>query len=129
VSEPGIFDFHRHGCREKWVFRRCGFWRGGTEIVDAGAQQRVAVFKATWRTRGVLRFSDGETLTLECKGLCHPTWTLRSPADEAALSLHAREKTAAVDSNVTLPEGRLRLLVLFTLFRLQQAEEDAAAAS
>jgi hypothetical protein len=75
----------------------------------------------------VLRFSDGETLTLECKGLCHPTWTLRSPAGEAVLSLHAREKTAAVDSNVTLPEGRLRLLVLFSLYRLHQAEEDAAA--
>jgi hypothetical protein len=111
----------------QWIFRRRGFWRGRIEIVDAGSEQPIAVFNGTWTNRGVLRFSDGQTLTLECKGLFHPTWILRSQAGEAVLWLHAREKTAEVDSKLRLPEGRLRLLVLFTLDRLRQAEEDAAA--
>ena len=111
----------------KWIFRRSGFRRGGIEIADAGSEQPIAVSKGTWTNRGVLRLSDGQTLTLECKGFCHPTWTLRSQSGEAVLSLHAREKTAEVDRAVTLPEGQLRLLVLFTLYRLRQAEEDAAA--
>jgi len=63
----------------------------------------------------------------ECKGFCHPTWTLRSEIGEAVLSLHAREKTAEADGRVILPAGRLPLLVLFTLYRLRQAEADAAA--
>ena len=75
----------------------------------------------------MLRFSDGQTLAVECKGFCHPTWTLRSQAGEAIVWLQAREKIAAVDSQVILPDGRLRLLVLFMLYRLGQAEEDAAA--
>jgi len=111
----------------EWIFRRSGFWRGGIEIVDAGSQQAIAVFKGTWTNRGVLSFSDGQTLTLQCRGFWHPTWTMRSQTGEAILSLHTREKTADVDRKVILPEGRLRLLVLFTLYRLRQAEEDAAA--
>jgi hypothetical protein len=111
----------------RWIFRRSGFWGGGIEIVEAGSEQPIAVFKGTWTSRGVLRFPDGQTLTLECHGFCRPTWTLRSEAGEAVLSLDAREKTVEVDRRVTLPPGRLELLVLFTLYRLGQAEEDAAA--
>jgi hypothetical protein len=111
----------------KWIFRRSGFWGGGIEIGEAGSEQPIAVFKGTWTNRGVLRFSDGQTLILECQGFCRPTWTLRSRAGEAVLSLHAREKTVEVDRRVALPEGRLELLVLFTLYRLGQAQEDAAA--
>ena len=77
----------------------------------------------------MLRFFGGQTLTLECKGFCHPTWTLRSQTGEAVPWLHAREKTAEVDRTVTLPEGQLPLLVLFTLYRLREAEQDAAAVS
>ena len=111
----------------KWIFRRSGFWRDGVEIFEAGSEQPIAVFKGTWPNRGVLRFSDGQTLTVECKGFCHPTWTLRSQTGEAILWFEAREKIAAVDSQVILPDRRLRLLVLFMLYRLGQAEEDAAA--
>jgi len=113
------------GC--KWIFRRSGFWRGGIEIFEAGSEQPIAVFQGTWPNRGVLRFSDGETLTVQCKGFFHPTWTLRSQTGEAVLWLEAREKTAAVGGKAILPERRLRLLVLFMLYRLGQAEEDAAA--
>ena len=113
------------GC--KWIFRRSGFWRGGIEIFEAGSEQPIAVFQGTWPNRGVLRFSDGQTLTVQCKGVFHPTWTLRSQTGEAVLWLEAREKTAAVGGKAILPERRLRLLVLFMLYRLGQAEEDAAA--
>jgi len=111
----------------KWIFRRSGFWRDGTSIFEAGSEQPIAVFKGTWPNRGVLRFSDGQTLTIECKGFFHPTWTLRSETGEAILRLQARERIAAVDSQVMLPDRRLSLLVLFMLYRLGQAEEDAAA--
>jgi hypothetical protein len=111
----------------KWIFRRSGFWRGGISIVEAGSEQPIAVFQGTWTNRGVLRFSDGQTLTVECKGFCHPTWTLRSQTGEAVLWLQAREKIAEVDSKSMMPDRRLKLLVLFMLYRLGQAEEDAAA--
>jgi hypothetical protein len=129
LERPSVWSstFIATTAEAKWIFRRSGFWGGGIEIVDAGSEQPIAIFKGTWTYRGMLRFSDGQTLTLECKGFCHPTWSLRSQTGEAVLSLHAREKTAEVDRAVMLPEGRLRLLVLFTLYRLRQAEEDAAA--
>ena len=92
----------------KWIFRRSGFWRGGIEIVEAGSEQPIAVFQGTWTNRGVLRFSDGHTLTVECKGFCHPTWTLRSQTGEAVLWLRARERIAEVDSKSMLPDRRLK---------------------
>ena len=129
LERPGMwsstFVAAAAGC--KWIFRRSGFWRGGIEILEAGSEQPIAIFQGTWPNRGELRFSDGQTLTLQCKGFFHPTWTLRSQTGEVVLWLEAREKTAAVDSRVSLPDGRLRLLVLFMLYRLGQAEEDAAA--
>jgi hypothetical protein len=128
LKRPSVWSstFIATTAEAKWIFRRGGFWGGGIEIVDAGSEQPIAVFKGTWTNRGVLRFPDGQSLTLECKGFCHPTWTLRSQTGEAVLWLHAREKTAEVERAVALPEGQLRLLVLFTLYRLRQAEEDAA---
>ena len=103
LERPSIWSstFIATSAEAKWIFRRSGFWGGGIEIVDAGSEQPIAVFKGTWTNRGVLRFPDGQTLTLECKGFCHPTWTLRCQSGEAVLWLHAREKTAEVDRPVT----------------------------
>jgi len=128
LERPGVWSstFIATTAEANWIFRRSGFWGGGIEV-DAESEQPIAVFKGTWTNRGALRFSDGQTLTLECKGFCHPTWTLRSQTGQPVLSVHARQKTAEVDRAVILAEGQLRLLLLFTPYRLRQAEEDAAA--
>lgn len=113
----------------RWFFRRCGFWGTGAEIVDAASSLPIANFKGTWANRGVLTFSDGQSFSVQCKGLWHPTWSVRGQSGENVLFVHTREKTAEVSASAALLEERRSLLVLFTLYRVLQAEEDAASAA
>jgi hypothetical protein len=52
-----------------------------------------------------------------------------SEAGETLLRLHVREKTVEVPAASPVPDGRLALLILFTRYRVLQAEEDAASAA
>jgi hypothetical protein len=45
------------------------------------------------------------------------------------LHLHAREKTVDLPTSVAVPQSRLSLLIMFTWYRVLQAEEDAASAA
>jgi hypothetical protein len=114
----------------KWTFRRCGFLR--TEIVDSATQQPIATFHPGWGGRGTLTFADGQTFLMTCKGVWRPVWTVASQSGEPVLSLHTREKFVDLsESSVHVGNGRdtrLSLLIMFTLYRIRQAEEDAATA-
>ena len=113
----------------QWTFRRTGFWGSAAEIVDTASQQTIATFKPLWPGRGTLTFSDGQGFNIECKGLWHPVWTLRTQDAEPVLSLHVREQTIDFGSVQTIPDVRLRLMAMFVLYRVRQAEEDAASAA
>lgn len=113
-----------------WTFQRSGFLDTG--IVDSATQQQIAVFKPGWGGRGTLTFADGQKFHMTCKGLWRPVWTIHSESGEAVLSLHAREKFVELsESSVHVGNAhdtRISLLIMFTLYRIRQAEEDAATA-
>jgi hypothetical protein len=56
-------------------------------------------------------------------------WTVSSESGQTILELRTREKSVHVQDVPLLPASRLALLILFTLYRVRQAEEAAAAAS
>ena len=112
-----------------WTIRKTGCLGNKCEIVDPASQQRIAKFKAAWGGRGALAFADGQTFYLERKGFWRPVWAVTTEAGVAVLSLHASERTVDISGVSGVPESRLSLLAMFTLYRVQQAEEDAAAAA
>ncbi len=109
---------------ENWIIRRGGFWGNKAEIVDAASQQPIAYFQSAWGGKGTLTFADGQT-----RGWWHPVWTVATETGQSLLQLHTREKVVRLHDTAALPESRLLLLVLFTLYRVRQAEDAAAAAS
>lgn len=112
----------------KWVFRRIGFLGAGAEILNADSYQQIATFKAAWAGGGTLTVSDGSIFHLECKGVCRPLWTMSSADGQPLLQLHSLEKTVELRES-DLPDCRLSLLILFTWYRILQAQEDAGAAA
>src|SRR5579863_2594832 len=116
----------QHG---RWTFRRKGFFATGAEIVDAVTQQQIATFKSEWGSRGVLTFADGQVFGLTCKGWWRPVWTVTTESGQPVLQVDVREKAVEPAAAASLPEGRLSLLMMFTLYRILQAEEDAASAA
>lgn len=109
-----------------WTFLRTGFWGTGTEIVESASRQPIATFKPAWNNRGTLIFTDGQNFSIECKGIWHPTWTTKSMSGEVVAALHTRERTAEIASGTSLDAHRQLLLLIFMLYRVLQAEEDAA---
>jgi len=113
--------------QENWIIRRGGFWGNKAEVLDTGSQQPIAHFKSAWGGKGTLTFADGQTFLVVTRGVWHPVWTVTTEAALPVLELHTREKSVALLSVATIPENRVALLVLFTLYRVRQAEEAAAA--
>ena len=124
-SKDWASDFVVASTAGEWTFRRAGFLGVGAAIVDSHSQKTIATFKAVWPNRGTLAFADGQSFDLQCKGLWHPVWTIRNQAGEVIASLHSREEAIKYGDVHTIPEERLQLLVIFALYRLQQAEEYA----
>lgn len=114
---------------QNWIIRRSGFWGNHAEIRDAASQQPVAAFKSAWGGKGTLVFADGQTFLSVTRGCWHPVWTVTTDTGQPVLQLHTGEKSVEIDGAVVLPESRLPLLVLFTLYRVRQAEDAAAAAA
>ncbi len=112
-----------------WRFRRTGFFRMCTEIVDSRSNTRVATLKPNWTGGGKLTFSDGQTFSLTCKGFWRPVWTVRADSGQPVLSIHSRGKTVELPKELHLQEDRLMLLVMFTWHMVQQTSEDAASAA
>lgn len=116
----------QHG---QWKFRRAGFFATGAEIVDAASQQQIATFKSEWGSRGVLTFADGQVFGFTCRGWWRPVWTVTTESGQPVMQVDVREKTVELTANAAVPESRLSLLMMFTLYRILQAEEDAASAA
>lgn len=114
---------------ENWIVRRGGFWGNKAEIVDGASQQPIANFQSAWGGKGTLTFADGQTFFVVTRGWWHPVWIVMTEAEQPVLQLHARENSVELHKVAALPESRLLLLVLFTLYRVRQAEDAAAAAS
>jgi len=112
----------------KWTFRREGLLGASTEIIDS-ASQHVATFRSVWAGAGTLTFTNGQTFQLKCKGWAHPVWNFTMGGGKLLLSLHAWERTLDLRGGSELPENQLALLIMFTLYRMRQAEEDAASAA
>ena len=112
-----------------WIFRPCGFWRTEAEIADADSRRTLARFKTGWGRSGTLTFSDGQIFHLDYKRAWHPRWVVTNDAGEIVLSLRTREKSVEIENGPVLSESRLALLILFTLCRVRQAQEDAASAA
>lgn len=113
----------------QWTFQRGGLLGAGAQILDAAAQQSIANFKSLWGGGGDLTFADGQVFHFRCKGWWHPVWSVTTAAGELVLSMYTRERTVEVPAVPLVPEPRLSLLTMFTLYRQQQAEEDAASAA
>ncbi len=111
----------------RWTFRRCGLLGASAQILDTTSQQQIATFRSVWGGGGVLTFGEEQTFHLECQGWSHPVWSIKAGSGQIALSLHAREKSVELPGSTDVPEGRLYLLLMFALYRVQQAEEDAAS--
>jgi len=111
-----------------WTFRRGGLLGAGAQIVDS-AQRPVASFRSKWGCGGTLTFGDGQTFYLECKGWWRPVWSVLGEGGQPVLNLHTREKTVDLPTGVMVPDNRLPLLIMFTWYRVLQAEEDAASAA
>jgi hypothetical protein len=109
-----------------WIFRR-GLWFGAsTYILDASSSRKLATFRYVWGSGGgTLAFADGDTYWLECEGWWRPVWRLVAEHGHTLLRLHPREKSVELPSAVTAPGSRLALLIMFTWYRVLQAEEEA----
>lgn len=114
---------------KQWTFRRCGFWGNGSDIVESGSQPAMATFKCSLAGRGTLTFADGQKFDFVCHGLWRPVWSVMSENGQPVLALHSREAFVDVKPDSGVPESRLSLLALFALYRVRQAEEDAASAA
>ncbi|HVI07819.1 MAG TPA: hypothetical protein VND65_05945 [Candidatus Binatia bacterium] len=111
----------------RWKFRRAGFLMSGAEIVDEVSGQTVAIYKAGWGRKGVLTFTDGEMYELSASGLLRPVWAVTTGDGEQLMRLHSRSRTAEL-SAATERNRRTALLLLFALYRMLQAQEDASSA-
>ena len=129
LKRPRVWsaDFVAESPSESWVIRRNGLWGNKGEILDGASQRRIATFKWGWGGKGVLTFADGQTFLVLTRGCWHPVWSVTTEAGQPILQLHTQEKSVVVHEDAALPADRLLVLMLFTLYRVRQAEEAAAA--
>jgi len=131
LRRPSMWSstFEASSSHQNWIIVRSGFWGNRAEILEAASKQPIANFKSGWGGKGTLSFADGQTFLVVTRGCWHPVWTVTTEAGQPVLQLHTREKSVELCDTVMLAESRLTLLLLFTLYRVRQAEEAAAAAT
>lgn len=110
-----------------FTFRR-NCWGTKAEIVDSTSQQRIALFESSWRGPSTLTFADGQRFDIQRKCCWRPQWSVAQETGQTVLSLNMRERTADAALDTSVEARRLALLVMFVLYRIRQAEEDAASA-
>ena len=131
LNRPRIWssEFIAATAGQDWVIHRAGFWGNKGEIRDAASPQPAAVFKFGWGGKGSVVFADGQKFLVVTRGCWHPVWTVTTESGDPVLQLHTREKSVELHNAAALSESRISLLVLFTLYRVRQAEEAAAVAA
>ena len=129
LQHPGFWssNFLAETQSGRWMFRRGGWFGAGSEVLDSSSQEQIATFKSVWGGGGTLTFADGQQFQLECTGWWRPVWSVTGAGGETLLRLHTREKTVEVPRAGSVPDTRLSVLIMFTWYRILQAEEDAAA--
>jgi hypothetical protein len=110
-----------------WTFRRSGFWNNRGEILD-GSGQVIASFNPQYGS-SALTFADGQVFRFSRKGWWRPVWTAATENGQPILYVQVREKTIELAAGAAVPGARLALVSMFVWYRIQQAEEDAAAAA
>jgi len=110
----------------RWLLRRTGFFRNNAEVVDAETGRQIATFQSDWGGGGTLAFYDGQSFRLASSGWLRPVWTFSSEQGQPVLSMHRRERTFQLPGSFAVSDSRLALLMTFILYRVQQAEEEAA---
>jgi hypothetical protein len=121
-------DFVAETQHGSWKFRRSGFWGNVMEVVDEASAQPVASFKAGY-SRAALTFADGQLFQLTHKGWWRPVWTVASESGQPLLYVQVREKKVELAAGAPELGSRLLLLIMFTWYRVVQAEQDAANAA
>jgi len=116
VTSEGTFKIQRRG----WC---------GTKAAILDSQRQVALFESGWRRPSMLTFADGQRFQIERNGCWRPQWSITSESGERIVSLDLRQRTGDALVAANMKSSRLALLVMFILYRIRQAEEDAAAAS
>jgi hypothetical protein len=111
----------------QWLFRQAGTLRTGAEILDQSGQF-VAGLKTCWGGPATLTFNDGQTFLIKARGVFHPVWSVVTPDSQIVMQLHKSEKRVEVMNGAGTALDRIVLLALFVLYRMWQAEQDAAAA-
>jgi hypothetical protein len=120
-------EFQAESHAGSWRFRRVGFWRIGTEIVDSNSNASVATFRPSWSGGGTLCFSDGQAFRITSIGCWRPVWMVLAENGQPVLSIRSREKAVELPKESYVSEGRLILLAIFTWHAIQQAAQDAAS--
>jgi hypothetical protein len=130
LKRPSMWscDFNAATPSESWVIRRSGFWGNKGEILEAASDKPIATFKWGWGGKGTLSFAGGQTFLIVTRGCWHPVWSVTTETGQPVLQLHTREKSVDVFGSATMAGDRLSVLILFTLYRVRQAEDAAAAA-
>jgi hypothetical protein len=131
LNRPRIWspEFIAATAGQDWVIHRAGFWGNKGEIRESASGQPAAVFKHGWGGKGTVVFADGQKFLVVTRGCWHPVWTVTTEFGDPVFQLHTREKSVELHNIRALSESRLSLLVLFTLYRVRQAEEAAAVAA
>lgn len=111
-----------------FAFRR-SCWGSKVEIVNSTSGQQIALFQSGWRKRSTLTFKGGPTLYIERKGCWRPQWRAFNESGQPVLSLYQRERLAENSGATDLEQSRQSLLILLILYRIRQAEEEAASAT
>jgi hypothetical protein len=122
-------EVHAESAHGSWKFRRIGFFRTGSEIVDSISGAQMAILKRTWSGGGTLDFSDGQTFRLVSKGCWRRVWTVLAASGQPVVSIHSCEKTVDLPKELYVPEDKLILLAIFVWHIMQQASEDAVSAA
>ena len=113
----------------RWAFHRSGFWGNCAEIFESDSRQAIATFECSFGGRGSLSFADAQKFDFVCHGVWRPVWSVMREDGEQVLALHSREQFVDVNPECGVSESRISLLALFALYRVRQAEEDAASAA
>jgi hypothetical protein len=129
LRRPGWFStsFLAETQAGNWTFRRGGCLGGGAQILDS-LSHPIATLQSAWASGGTLTFADGQTFQLKCNGWWRPVWSVIGDTGATLLQVHTREKTVEVQAGSPVADSRLTLLILFTWYRVLQAEDDAAVA-
>ena len=115
--------------RERWTFKRTGFFSPRITIRREGEETEIAVFTPVWSGGGTLELAGGRRYKLGSSSFWGRDWVFEDEAGHIAVSLHGPTGflksggTATVDQS--LPETPLLLCLLWYIQVLMA--EDAAA--